>query len=732
MRGPRDLAHTVATIQHPARDLLHHLRHHGASITLSTPPWTPSQLLMASERGSHPSTLAHAEFLRNEMADLIAQHFWIILPYDLVCHIPNLRLSPMGVVPQRERRPRIIVDYTYSRINLDTVAAAPSESMQFGHAFDRILHKIHHANRAFGPIYLIKVDLADGFYRMALSTAALPTLGVAFPNLPHEPALVALPLVLPMGWVESPPLFCAITETITDCTNIRLRQHDLSTNTHRLTHIADHPANEQPIPFITSPNPPHPRATPTPYQRQPILPRQHRHPLAYADVYMDDFIVTAQGHPHLRNQIRTTLFDEIDNVLRPLSTDDTSFHRQEPISIKKLNKGDARWTTRKVILGWVLDTYKETISLPPHRAQRLLAILDHLISRRRIAFKAWQKQLGEIQSMILALPGGRGLFSTLYTCFADGLQTNRVRLSRPIRDALLDLRDLADDLQSRPTRIGEIADSLPVAYGTADASGLGMGGIWLSADPSFPPFVWRTSFPRNVSAHLVTTDNLTGTITNSDLELAGQIAGQDVLLQAYDCRERTIATFTDNISARAWQRRGSVTTLGPAAYLLRIHSFLQRHYRYRSTSDYLPGPLNVMADDASRRWDLSDTQLISHFNSSYPQDKPWQLFILRPAMLSSLISALFCVRCARASYLPEHFPATLPGFDGSAIAAHSASHPTASTSGIHFPSSKSLPTATEPALSRPAVNLSSLARGDPRPPTQHQRTTTLHLTTTTT
>ena len=663
----------------------------------------------ALDRGSHPSTIAHAAFLRNEMADLCAQRFWIILPFALLQHLPNLRLSPMGVVPQRDRRPRIIVDYTFSLINEHTTSQAPPEAMQFGHAFDRLLHRIHHVDRSFGPVFLIKVDLADGFYRVALATEDLPALGVAFPSLPSEPPLVALPLVLPMGWVSSPPYFCAITETITDLANAQLQQPLVPLPIHRLSFIADNPNNETPLPFRTSMSlTPQPTSLPTPFHRTPILAPKRSKPLAHVDIYMDDFVALAQGHPHRRLQVRTTLFQSIDTVLRPLSTSDEPFHRQEPISVKKLQKGDARWTTRKMILGWIIDTYHETIELPSHRADRLQTIITELLAKRRLAFKTWQKLLGELRSMILALPGGRGLFSTLYTCYADGIQTKRIRINRPMRDALLDLRDLADDLLARPTRIGELADTLPVAYGTADASGTGIGGVWLSADHNFQPFFWRSVFPPHVQSALVSSSNPNGTISISDLELLAQIALQDLLLNRYDCRERTISVFTDNIATRAWHRKGSITTLGPAAYLLRILSLHQRHFRYRSTIDYLPGPLNVLADDASRLWNLSDEQLTYHFNSSYPQTKPWIMLPLRPEMHSTLISALFCTRCARELYLPALNPATLHGFDGPHIAAQWASLRNVPKSGIHYRSSKSLPTVTEPALSRPVVTLSDL------------------------
>ena len=47
-----------------------------------------------------------------------------------------------------------------------------------------------------------------------------------------------------------------------------------------------------------------------------------------------------------------------------------------------------------------------------------------------------------------------------------------------------------------------------------------------------------------------------------------------------------------------------------------------------------------MADDPSRLWHLSDSQLVAHFNLHYPQAKPWRLVHPRPEMISSIHSAL--------------------------------------------------------------------------------------------
>ena len=38
--------------------------------------------------------------------------------------------------------------------------------------------------------------------------------------------------------------------------------------------------------------------------------------------------------------------------------------REEPISLKKLRKIHAAWSTQKVVLGWAIDTMKQVLTLP--------------------------------------------------------------------------------------------------------------------------------------------------------------------------------------------------------------------------------------------------------------------------------------------------------------------------------------------------------------------------------
>ena len=98
-------------------------------------------------------------------------------------------------------------------------------SIQYSRALDRLLCEIVFADLALGPIYLLKADILDGFYRIGLRPEDAPKLGLIFPNGVDKDSMVATLLTLPMGWENSPPLFYTATETVADLANGSLRSH---------------------------------------------------------------------------------------------------------------------------------------------------------------------------------------------------------------------------------------------------------------------------------------------------------------------------------------------------------------------------------------------------------------------------------------------------------------------------------------------------------------------------
>ncbi len=141
------------------------------------------------------------------MWDYVKMGYWLVLLHSALQGHPRLKVAPSGVVPQQEYRPCPIMDYSFNAVNQASVPLAPSPAMQFGAALQCILQHLAYANPTFGPSLLAKIDLADGYYYMPLSTDATLQLVVCLPSDGlHEP-LQWIPLSLPMGWSLSPPIF---------------------------------------------------------------------------------------------------------------------------------------------------------------------------------------------------------------------------------------------------------------------------------------------------------------------------------------------------------------------------------------------------------------------------------------------------------------------------------------------------------------------------------------------
>ncbi len=348
MRVP-SLQPNLHHLPHHASAFLHRIAHNGVLAVSHTPPSSLDALDAAVMRGSHSSaTREYRSYLVSEMCDMVHQGYWCMLPYHSVRSLPGLHISPAGVVPQRDRRPRPIIDYSWSQVNQTTAPLAPFAAMQFGLTLQRVLQQIAYANPAFGPVLALKCDLSYGFYRVPLASSAIPSLGVILPYSTGEP-LIAFPLALPMGWTNSPPFFSAFTETATDIANQRLASQCPINHPHRLEHITPD------TPPVCAPH--HSSTIHHPYN-----PSQPVRPLAQIDIYVDDFIGLAQRPT--ASAVRRTLLHTIDQIFRPPTASDNSAYR-DPVSLSKLAKGDLHWGTSARILGWDIDTAAGTIRLPP-------------------------------------------------------------------------------------------------------------------------------------------------------------------------------------------------------------------------------------------------------------------------------------------------------------------------------------------------------------------------------
>ena len=237
----------------------------------------------------------------------------------------------------------------------------------------------------------------------------------------------------------------------------------------------------------------------------------------------------------------------------------------------------------------------------------------------------------------------------------------------------------------------------------------------LNTDPvltraSHPPIVYRMPFPPEIRKQLVSFDNPGGKINNSELELVGSLLHHDAVVQNFDVRERTLASHADNTPTIYWQRKGAVTSVSAPARLLRLQALHQRRHRYVPRHDFIAGEDNKLADDASRLTHLTDAQFLHHFNTTYPQHLPWQLWT-PPWQLQQLLISTVLGQPSTPAYVPDPIdPMPSIGNDGARFVSSWPSTLYSQTSRTPSSYSKSSLSGTAPEPSRREDNQSEPVR----------------------
>jgi len=355
---------------------------------------------------------------------------------------------------------------------------------------------------------------------------------------------------------------------------------------------------------------------------------------------MDDFIALAQ-HPHLPSTLHHTL-QSIFQIFRDQSTPKDPPQRRHIISTSKIEKGDATWSPQKVVLGWLINAAEGTLRLQPHKADRLKDITEAFTRKSRTSRKQWMRLLGELRYMATAIPGARYLFSVLQHVLKDQPKSTRVRLNPLVKQSLRDWGLLARSLHANPMPIAALVPRAPHYLGAVDASRTGCGGFWIASSVGNlkQPTAFRLLFNQNIQQDLVSSANPTGSITNSDLELASLVLGAAVLQDIAPTAQACAFSASDNTPAVSWARKGSTTSIGANAHLLRWLASLTRASNLTLHPVSVPGSTNTIADFLSRSFYLDDQALLAELNKRFPTQPSWQLAHPTFSHKHELISAL--------------------------------------------------------------------------------------------
>ena len=150
-----------------------------------------------------------------------------VFSLEAVNYLQKLWLSPIVVIPQVGRRPRLIIDFTWSGINDIAECLAPMEAMCFGGALLLILKQVLTADPRLGTLYLSKVDLADTYMRLWARMEDVQSVAFLIPKkTPRDTHLVGFHLSIPMGYIDNAPYYCMAMETLTNIANEAIFQRE--------------------------------------------------------------------------------------------------------------------------------------------------------------------------------------------------------------------------------------------------------------------------------------------------------------------------------------------------------------------------------------------------------------------------------------------------------------------------------------------------------------------------
>ena len=630
-------------LHHPAAATLLSYAINGCP-TATGAPWTHEQMAAAIARGPHVSALVPAAMtqLDLEVQEKVKNGQARVVRWNDICRAPppQLKISPVAMVEHKSRPYRAILDLSFPvhlsptttvpSVNSTTTKTAPKAAIdQIGHVLPRIIHAFASVEDD-AKIFMAKWDIKDGFWRLDCEAGEEWNFAYVLPStFGSDDVHLVVPTSLQMGWIESPPYFCAASETARDVAAM-YAERPMDGCTHPALHHTQTHEDYKTLPQSRTPA---------------------DAPVRYLmEVYVDDFIdIVIPVCQHDLDHIAAATMTGIHDVFPPAETTDN-----DPISHKKLERGEGAWANVKEILGMTFDGNDKTIWLAEDKRDAVLLTLKTWIrkssKRIGIAFTEFRTTLSKLQHAFLTVPAGRGLLSAFYKVLAKQPLLVYLHTNALLYNAVLDCRTFLRDTISSPTKCRNLVTGWPDYVGITDASGHGLGGVIVGENKAVPPVVFRLKWPQDISASIVSDDNPNGTITNSDLEMAGLLMLWLVMEDVCEVENAHVALFSDNSPTVHWVQRLAAKHSTIAMQLVRALALrLQLARASPLTPMHIAGVNNSLTDIPSRSfgsdsaWHCTDdTQLLTLFNSTFPlpHQGSWTVYHLSSEIATRVISIL--------------------------------------------------------------------------------------------
>jgi hypothetical protein len=417
------------------------------------PDWEWGVIESAVARGPHPTahTPESVALFQDDIEYQIKAGFCRVFLWDDIVKMrpKNLKISPVAVVSQVNRCGRIILDLSFpvyqeingiitvtqKSVNKSTVLQAPSQSVkEIGKVLPRLLQYMHDTPPGL-HILFSKLDISNEFWCLIVHLADSFNFAYVLPQPDGEPIRIVVPSAVQMGWVESPPLFCLVTESARDLTQ------NLVANQVPLPH---HELEEQ-------------------IKIQSVPPRARaKTPSTLPQVYVDDFCHAAmesKDGTHIPMVRRASIHGIHSFFPQP----DITGHSdgKDPISAKKLAQGYGNFTSSKEMIGFTFDGIKRTVCLPPEKATKYIWEIHRVLWRTSVDLKTLQTLVGQLRHASIILPAARGFFTPINAATRGNPKIIGLGKGSDVQSALLDLCSLLKILGARPTHVRELVLTMP-------------------------------------------------------------------------------------------------------------------------------------------------------------------------------------------------------------------------------------------------------------------------------
>jgi hypothetical protein len=201
-------------------------------------------------------------------------------------------------------------------------------------------------------------------------------------------------------------------------------------------------------------------------------------------------------------------------------------HENDPILLKNLLKGDGQYSTQKCLLGFDFNGDKNTLRLEDSKLKTLLQILHSWLGTARqtslgIPFQEFESVIAKICYAFTSIPAGRRLLSPCKRLLKKQPQFIYLACNETLCQSIEHIRTLLRDSTLTPMRCRKLVIAWTDFIGVCNASSHGVRGVILGENSTCTPTVFRYEGPDKIQSSIQTQSNPSGTITNSNLKMAG-------------------------------------------------------------------------------------------------------------------------------------------------------------------------------------------------------------------